>query len=69
MWNNLVKLGMPLVALGLLVLAGYGGGALAPVAAVGVAVFALALAGLAVTYWLWRRSEGRPSARPAEVAR
>jgi putative heme transporter len=23
----------------------------------------------AVTYWLWRRSEGRPSARPAEVAR
>jgi putative heme transporter len=55
-WNNFVKLGMPLVALGLLVLTGDGGGALAPVAAVGLAVFALALAGLALALSSERRA-------------
>jgi putative heme transporter len=46
-WNNFVKLGMPVVAAGLLVLTGDGGGGLASAAALGVAVFALALAGFA----------------------
>jgi uncharacterized membrane protein YbhN (UPF0104 family) len=46
-WNNFVKLGMPIVALGLLVVTGDAAGALAPAAAVGVLVFVLALAGFA----------------------
>src|SRR6266545_307397 len=41
-WNNFLKLGMPLVAVGLLVVTGDAGGALAPVAAIGVVAFALA---------------------------
>ncbi|HKE98259.1 MAG TPA: lysylphosphatidylglycerol synthase domain-containing protein [Actinomycetes bacterium] len=46
-WNNFLKLGMPVVALGLLVLSRHAAGQLAPVAAIGVAVFAVALAGFA----------------------
>jgi putative heme transporter len=46
-WNNFVKLGMPIVALGLLVASGDAAGGLAPAAAVGLAVFVLALAGFA----------------------
>jgi putative heme transporter len=46
-WNNFVKLGMPIVALGLLVASGDAAGELGPAAAVGVAVFLLALAGFA----------------------
>jgi trehalose 6-phosphate synthase len=46
-WNNFVKLGMPIVALGLLVATGDAAGELAPAAVVGVAVFLLALAGFA----------------------
>jgi putative heme transporter len=46
-WNNFVKLGMPIVALGLLVLAGDATGALAPAAVVGLVVFVIALAGFA----------------------
>jgi putative heme transporter len=46
-WNNFVKLGMPVVALGLLVASGDAAGELAPAAVVGLTVFALALAGFA----------------------
>jgi putative heme transporter len=46
-WNNFIKLGMPIVALGLLVATGDAAGELAPAAVVGVAVFLLALAGFA----------------------
>jgi uncharacterized membrane protein YbhN (UPF0104 family) len=46
-WNNFVKLGMPIVALGLLVAGGDAAGELAPTAVVGLVVFALALAGFA----------------------
>jgi uncharacterized protein (TIRG00374 family) len=46
-WNNFVKLGMSLVALGLLVASGDAAGELAPAAVVGVAVFLLALFGFA----------------------
>jgi putative heme transporter len=46
-WNNFVKLGMPIVALGLLVLSGDAAGELAPAAVVGLVVFVLALAGFA----------------------
>jgi uncharacterized protein (TIRG00374 family) len=48
-WNNFVKLGMPIVALGLLVLTRQAAGGLAPVAVVGVGVFGLALAAFALT--------------------
>jgi uncharacterized membrane protein YbhN (UPF0104 family) len=47
-WNNFVKLGMPLVALGLLVAGGDATDGLAPAAVIGVAVFLLALAAFAV---------------------
>jgi uncharacterized membrane protein YbhN (UPF0104 family) len=47
-WNNFVKLGMPIVALGLLVLTGQAAGGLVPVAVVGAAVFGLALAAFAL---------------------
>jgi len=43
-WNNFVKLGMPIVALGLLVLSGDAAGELAPAAVVGLVVFLLAMA-------------------------
>jgi putative heme transporter len=46
-WNNFVKLGMPIVALGLLVASGDTSGDLAPAAVVGLVVFVLALAGFA----------------------
>jgi putative heme transporter len=46
-WNNFVKLGMPIVALGLLVATGDAAGELAPAAVVGVALFLLALSGFA----------------------
>ena len=46
-WNNFVKLGTPIVALGLLVATGDAAGELAPAAAVGLAVFLAALAGFA----------------------
>jgi uncharacterized membrane protein YbhN (UPF0104 family) len=46
-WNNFVKLGMPIVALGLLVVSGDAAGALAVPAVVGLVVFVLALAGFA----------------------
>jgi uncharacterized membrane protein YbhN (UPF0104 family) len=46
-WNNFVKLGMPIVALGLLVVGGDAAGELAPAAVVGLVVFVLALAGFA----------------------
>ena len=46
-WNNFLKLGMPVVAVGLLVAHGDAAGALAPAAVVGVALFVLALAGFA----------------------
>jgi putative heme transporter len=47
-WNNFLKLGMPVVAVGLLVASGDAAGGLGPVAAVGVALFVLALAGFAI---------------------
>jgi putative heme transporter len=46
-WNNFVKLGMPIVALGLLVASGDAAGELGPAAMVGLVVFLLALAGFA----------------------
>jgi putative heme transporter len=46
-WNNFIKLGMPIVALGLLVVSGDAAGALAVPAVVGLVVFVLALAGFA----------------------
>ena len=46
-WNNFVKLGMPIVALGLLVAGGDAAGELALPAMVGLVVFVLALAGFA----------------------
>jgi uncharacterized membrane protein YbhN (UPF0104 family) len=46
-WNNFVKLGSPIVALGLLVATGDAAGELAPAAAFGLVVFLAALAGFA----------------------
>jgi uncharacterized membrane protein YbhN (UPF0104 family) len=46
-WNNFIKLGMPIVALGLLVVSGDATGALAVPAVVGLVVFVVALAGFA----------------------
>jgi uncharacterized membrane protein YbhN (UPF0104 family) len=46
-WNNFMKLGMPIVALGLLVAEGDATGALGPVAVVGLVVFVVALAAFA----------------------
>jgi putative heme transporter len=66
-WNNFLKLGMPIVALGLLVLTGQAAGALAPVAVVGVVVFGLALAGFALLLSSERRA-GRIGAALAAVA-
>jgi putative heme transporter len=48
-WNNFIKLGMPVVALGLLVLTRRAVGVLAPVALVGLAVLAVALTGFALS--------------------
>jgi putative heme transporter len=46
-WNNFVKLGMPIVALGLLVASGDTAGELGPAAVVGLVVLVVALAGFA----------------------
>jgi uncharacterized membrane protein YbhN (UPF0104 family) len=48
-WNNFIKLAMPVVAVGLLVLSRRAAGALAPVAMVGVAVLAVTLTGFALS--------------------
>jgi uncharacterized protein (TIRG00374 family) len=66
-WNNLVKLGMPIVALGLLVLTAHTAGDLAPVAVVGVAVFGLALAAFALSLSSAQRA-GRIGAALAAAA-
>lgn len=52
-WNNFVKLGMPIVALGLLALTGGGNGRLALVSVIGVLVLAVAI----VLLYLVLRSE------------
>jgi uncharacterized protein (TIRG00374 family) len=66
-WNNFVKLGMPIVALGLLVLTGQAAGELAPVGVIGVVVFGIALAGFALTLSSERRA-GRIGAALAAAA-
>ena len=70
-WNNFVKLGMPIVALGLLVAAGDAAGELAPAAVVGLVVFVLALAGFAFGLSAERRAArlGRALAGAAEALR
>jgi putative heme transporter len=55
-WNNFVKLGMPIVALGLLVLSGHAAGELGSVAVIGVVVFGVALAGFVLTLSSERRA-------------
>jgi uncharacterized membrane protein YbhN (UPF0104 family) len=55
-WNNFVKLAMPVVALGLLVLSRRAAGELAPVAMVGVAVLAVALTGFVLSLSSERRA-------------
>jgi putative heme transporter len=71
LWNNFVKLGMPIVALGLLVAAGDAAGELAPAAVVGRVVFVLALAGFAFGLSGERRAArlGRVLANVAEAVR
>jgi uncharacterized membrane protein YbhN (UPF0104 family) len=66
-WNNFVKLGMPIVALGLLVLTGHAAGGLAPLALLGAAVFAAALAAFALMLSSERRA-GRIGAALAAAA-
>jgi putative heme transporter len=66
-WNNFVKLGMPVVALGLLVFTRRAAGELAPVAIVGVAVLAVALIGFALSLSSERRA-GRIGAALASLA-
>jgi uncharacterized protein (TIRG00374 family) len=70
-WNNFVKLGMPIVALGLLVLSGDAAGELAPAAVIGLVVFVLALAGFAFGLSGERRAArlGRALAGAAEAVR
>jgi uncharacterized membrane protein YbhN (UPF0104 family) len=55
-WNNFLKLGMPVVALGLLVLTRHAAGELTPVAVIGVVVFGIALAGFALVLSSERRA-------------
>jgi uncharacterized protein (TIRG00374 family) len=66
-WNNFVKLGMPIVAIGLLVLTGQAAGELAPVAVIGVVVFGVALVGFALSLSSARRA-GRIGAALAAAA-
>jgi uncharacterized membrane protein YbhN (UPF0104 family) len=66
-WNNFLKLGMPIVALGLMVLTAHAAGQLAPVAAIGVVVFGVALAGFALSLSSEQRA-GRIGALLATVA-
>lgn len=70
-WNNFVKLGMPIVALGLLVAAGDAAGELAPAAVVGLVVFVLALAAFAFGLSGEQRAArlGRALAKAAEAVR
>ena len=70
-WNNFVKLGMPVVALGLLVAAGKGAGGLATAAVVGLVVLVLAVAGFAFGLSGERRAArlGRALANVAEAVR
>jgi putative heme transporter len=70
-WNNFVKLGMPIVALGLLVASGDTSGDLAPAAVVGLVVFVAALAGFAFGLSGERRAArlGGALARAAERLR
>jgi putative heme transporter len=70
-WNNFVKLGMPVVALGLLVAAGDGAGGLATAAVVGLVVLVLAVAGFAFGLSGERRAArlGRALANVAEAVR
>jgi uncharacterized membrane protein YbhN (UPF0104 family) len=55
-WNNFIKLAMPVVALGLLVFTRRAAGELAPVAMVGVAVLAVTLTGFALSLSSERRA-------------
>jgi putative heme transporter len=55
-WNNFLKLGMPILALGLLVLTRHAAGELTPVAMIGVVVFGVALAGFALVLSSDRRA-------------
>jgi uncharacterized membrane protein YbhN (UPF0104 family) len=55
-WNNFLKLGTPIVALGLLVLTRHAAGELTPVAVIGVVVFGIALAGFALVLSSERRA-------------
>jgi uncharacterized membrane protein YbhN (UPF0104 family) len=70
-WNNFVKLGMPVVALGLLVVSGDGAGGLATAAVVGLVVLVLAVAGFAFGLSGERRAArlGRALASVAEAVR
>jgi uncharacterized membrane protein YbhN (UPF0104 family) len=70
-WNNFVKLGMPVVALGLLVASGDGAGGLATAAVVGLVVLVLAVAGFAFGLSGERRAArlGRALASVAEAVR
>lgn len=70
-WNNFVKLGMPVVALGLLVATGKGAGGLATAAVVGLVVLVLAVAGFAFGLSGERRAArlGRALASAAEAVR
>jgi len=70
-WNNFVKLGMPVVALGLLVAAGDGAGGLATAAVVGLVVLVLAVAGFVFGLSGERRAArlGRALASVAEAVR
>ena len=70
-WNNFVQLGMPVVALGLLVASGDGAGGLATAAVVGLVVLVLAVAGFAFGLSGERRAArlGRALASVAEAVR
>ena len=68
-WNNFVKLGMPIVALGLLVASGDAAGELALPAVVGLVVFVVALAGFAFGLSSERRAAWLGGALADGVAR
>ena len=68
-WNNFIKLGMPIVALGLLVVSGDAAGELAPAAVVGLVVFVVALAGFAFGLSSERRAAWLGGALADGVAR
>ena len=70
-WNNFVKLGMPIVALGLLVLEGHTGGASLAAALIGLAVLAGAIVAFAMILSSDRLAEkvGRALTRPVNFTR